>query len=109
LILYSRVCGEQATGEVEIAAKGAPVPDRPGNVDVPGHPIRTSARWTSNDAVAVEIPGTGAAPKPLKVDGVTVTFSRLKEDVWDVYFCPCGRLSSSRSLPSWLSRRRSRR
>ena len=80
LILYSRVCGERASGEVEITAKGGPVPDRPGNVDVPGHPLRTSARWTSNDAVVVEIPGTSAPPKPLKVDGVTVTFSRLKED-----------------------------
>jgi len=80
LILYARVCGENMAGEVEIAPKGAPVPDRPGNVDVPGHPIRTAARWMSNDAVVVEFPTTGALPKPLTVDGVTVTFGRLKED-----------------------------
>ena len=80
LILYTRVCGERATGEVEIAPKGMPVPDRPGNVDVPGHPLRTSARWISNDSVAIAIPRASALPKALQVNGVTITFSRLTDD-----------------------------
>jgi hypothetical protein len=80
LILYTRVCGERATGEVEIAPKGMPVPDRPGNVDVPGHPIRTSARWMSNDSVSIAIPRAGALPRALQVNGVTITFSRLPDD-----------------------------
>jgi hypothetical protein len=80
LILYTRVCGERATGEVEIALKGIPVPDRPGNVDVPGHPLRTSARWISNDSVIIAIPRASALPKALQVNGVTITFSRLTDD-----------------------------
>ena len=80
LILYTRVCGERATGEVEIAPKGMPVPDRPGNVDVPGHPIRTSARWMSNDSLSIAIPRGGALPRALQVNGVTITFSRLTDD-----------------------------
>ena len=80
LILYTRVCGERAPGEVEIAPKGMPVPDRPGNVDVPGHPLRTSARWISNDSVAIAIPRASALPKALQVNGVTITFSRLTDD-----------------------------
>jgi hypothetical protein len=80
LVLFARVCGEHATGEVELARKGTPLPDRPGNVDVPGRPIRVSARWASNDAVFLGIPGTDPLPKPLHVDGVTVTFVRLMDD-----------------------------
>jgi hypothetical protein len=80
LILYVRVCGERATGEVEIASKGASVPDRAGNVDVPGHPIRVSARWASNEAVFLGIAGTGSLPRALRVDGVTITFVRSPDD-----------------------------
>jgi len=79
VLLFVRVCGEQASGEVEIVAKGGPVPDRAGNVDVPGHPIRVSARWDSNDVVLLEIPGTGPLPKPVRVEGVTITFFRLSD------------------------------
>jgi len=80
LLLYARVCGERATGEIEIAPKGAPVPDRPGNIDVPGRPIQVSAGWRSNDAVFIGIPRTGPLPKPLRVDGVAITFVRLPDD-----------------------------
>jgi hypothetical protein len=79
LLLYFRVCGDETSGEVEISSKGAPVPDRPGNVDVPGHPLRVSSRWTSNDAVVIAIPGKGSPPRPLRVDGVTITFAWIAE------------------------------
>src|SRR5215471_8017884 len=77
MLLYVRICGDRATGEVEIVQKGAPVPDRPGNIDVPGHPIEVSGRWTSDAALILAVPGTNALPKPQRIDGVTVTFVRL--------------------------------
>lgn len=77
MLLYVRICGDRTTGEVEIVRTGALVPDRPGNIDVPGHPVEVSGRWTSDATLILAVPGTIALPKPERVDGVTVTFVRL--------------------------------
>ena len=72
-----RICGEETSGEVAIVRTGAPVPDGSGNIDVPGHPVRVSGRWTSDTTLLLAISGTAPLPPPQRVDGVTVTFVRL--------------------------------
>lgn len=76
LVSFIRLCGTAYTGEKAIVTKGAPLPDGPGNVTLPGHPVRTVARWATTDTVIIASPAAGPSPREFRVNGVTVRYVR---------------------------------
>jgi hypothetical protein len=76
LVLFIRLCGGAYTGEVAIVAKGAVLPDGPGNVPLPDHPENVGARWQAADSVVVASPTASPSPQEFRVEGVKVRYVR---------------------------------
>ncbi len=76
LVLFVRRCETGYSGEVAIVPKSKPVPDGPGNVVLPGHPMNVTARWSTVDTVILASPDANPSPQQTRVDGITVLYVR---------------------------------
>lgn len=76
LVLFLRLCGSAYAHEVAIVAKGAALPDGPGNVPLPDHPTKVVARWVTAESVILASPTAGQSPQEFRVAGVTVRYVR---------------------------------
>jgi hypothetical protein len=80
-ILFNRGCGATTGGSTQVALVGAgePLPDRPANVFVTEHVATVSIEWLGPRHLTIRFrDGTAIAKEEPSVNGVDVTFDRLR-------------------------------